>query len=442
MFNKLRMKITLINTAVTFFLFVILIGVATYYLQLDLAHRAEFFAEHFLHKVEDGNITDVNEVDREPPSPPFFPPWGVPLPPPKPPQDLEHEGMPAPPPGGFHFFFVKTTASGDLSFYSANTNAFLTKDSLNVLTQAALAAAPLKGHITVGQATYFYLKAAGDAQEPNIIVFRDLSQEIHLYQRLWTILLLVGAGCTLLAFGTSFFMANRAIQPIRRAWQQQRDFLSDASHELRTPLTILQTNLDIVQLNPESTVASQKKWLDHIQEEQIAMTQLVDSLLFLARADAKQQMLIKNTFDLSKTVQKIGESFQILAQKKGIIFQIENEVELMFYGDQMRVGQALGILLDNAIRHTEAGGEVSVTLARHNASAVITVNDSGEGIEKDDLNKIFDRFYQVDRSRHKGGCGLGLAIAKWISENHDGEILVESQVGVGSRFTLRFPLIN
>lgn len=442
MFNKLRMKITLINTAVTFFLFVILIGVATYYLQLDLAHRAEFFAEHFLNKVEDGNITDVNEVDKEPPNPPFFPPWGVPLPPPKPPQDLEHEGMPAPPPGGFHFFFVKTTASGDLSFYSANANAFLTQDSLNVLTQAALAAAPLKGHITVGQATYFYLKAAGDAQEPNIIVFRDLSQEIHLYQRLWTILLLVGAGCTLLAFGTSFFMANRAIQPIRRAWQQQRDFLSDASHELRTPLTILQTNLDIVQLNPESTVASQKKWLDHIQEEQIAMTQLVDSLLFLARADAKQQMLIKNTFDLSKTVQKIGESFQILAQKKGIVFQIENEKNLMFYGDQTRIGQALGILLDNAIRHTEAGGEVSVTLARHNASAVITVNDSGEGIEKANLDKIFDRFYQVDCSRHKGGCGLGLAIAKWISENHGGEILVESQVGVGSRFTLRFPLIN
>jgi len=256
------------------------------------------------------------------------------------------------------------------------------------------------------------------------------------------VLALVATGfvCLILSLLASIFMANRALLPIQRAWQQQKDFLADASHELRTPLAVIQTNLEIVMKSPDETVASQDKWLSNIQEESEQMAALVNSLLFLARADSQQQMLTKALFALDQAAAGAAAPFTGIAAAKGLELEVAVGSEATLCGDENRVRQVIGILLDNAIRHTPQGGKVSLQLLRSDNKAMMIVADSGEGIDARYLDKIFDRFYQVDSSRFKGGAGLGLALAKWIIEHHGGRIQVASTPGSGTRFTVELPL--
>ena len=234
-------------------------------------------------------------------------------------------------------------------------------------------------------------------------------------------------------------MANRAMIPIQKAWQQQKDFLADASHELRTPLTVIRTNLDVVRGSPEDTVLSQSKWLDNIQEETVSMAKLVDSLLFLARVDSQQPLLHKRFFFFDKALAEAVIPFEPVAGAKGVLLKVASDAPVGYDGDEARIKQLVGILLDNAIRHTPSGGAVSVSLLKIDAKIMLSVVDTGEGIKAAALEKIFDRFFQVDNSRSSGSSGLGLAIAKVIAESHGGKISVSSAPGEGATFIAEFP---
>lgn len=169
------------------------------------------------------------------------------------------------------------------------------------------------------------------------------------------------------------------------------------------------------------------------------MHKIVDSLLFLARADSNQQLLDKQLFSLNAALIRAVDPFEPLAAAKGITLEVLAKTALSCYGDEMRLKQVICILLDNAIRHTPRGGKISIQLSQLNQETVLTVTDSGEGIEAKHLDKIFDRFYQVDNSRSKGGSGLGLAIAKLIVESHNGYIQVHSSPGAGTTFIVHLP---
>lgn len=244
----------------------------------------------------------------------------------------------------------------------------------------------------------------------------------------------------MLTCGVSFFLTGRALAPLRRAIQRQQEYLADAAHELRTPLTVIRTNLDVVCDSPDGTVASQGKWLANIREETVSMARLIDSLLFLARADARRQPLMKRLFPLREAVCQAVAPFEPLAAAKGVSLEVPGRVPpVEFDGDEACIKQLLAILLDNAIRHTPAGGKVSVYLARPGRRIMLTVADTGEGIEPRHQARIFDRFYQVEGKGDRCGAGLGLAIAKWIAENHGGTIDVNSVPGEGSTFTVELP---
>nr|OZC17160.1 sensor protein SrrB [Sporomusa acidovorans DSM 3132] len=273
-----------------------------------------------------------------------------------------------------------------------------------------------------------------------VIVFCDLTFEKTVLRLTLTILLTVGIFCAVLSFGTSFYLANRAMIPIKKAWQQQQDFISDISHELRTPLTVIQTNLDIVNESRDETVASQSKWLDNIQEESLCMRNLVNSLLFLARVDSKRQPLNKQHFCLDSALRQALAPFEAVIQQKNLCLTVQSTPAIEVYGDESQLKQVIVILLDNACRHTSPGGTISVSLLQAGNKAEINVTDSGEGIAPEHLERIFDRFYQVDKSRNKGGSGLGLAIAKWITESHGGSIAVSSMPDIGSTFTVNLPI--
>jgi len=420
MFRKLHLKLTIVNMGIMAVLFLFL----TTGCYLFVQNRLTTGAIQFLKKVSE-DLTSGNLIDFPPP--PLHGPGSRPGPGAKP--DLSPEFSPA--------FFVLVDNTGEIIKTSSN----LTKlpEKLDLLSKHALALDPDNGTIHFGNIDYIYVKAAIPEKTGYYLLFLDFSQEKNIMQIITTALILIGLVCIFLSFFGSLYLANKALVPIQQAWQQQKDFLADASHELRTPLSVIQTSLEIVRSASDDTVKQHEQWLGNIQTEVSCMAKLIDSLLFLARVDSHQQFFQKTTFNLATTIILAGELFRPSAILKNIELIITAE-DIDYCGDEDKLCQVVRILTDNAIRHTKAGGVVTIQLqARHNA-AILAVCDTGEGIAAKHLNKIFNRFYQADPSRSDGGSGLGLSIAKLIVESHEGTIAVSSHPGEGTSFIVTLPV--
>lgn len=419
MFHKLRLQLTVTNASIILILFSILIAGTYFFSHGEFIRRSDEIAIRMISDIKSGLIPDI-EFKKKLPTVKNVP------------QQSEE-------PLGPTFFFAKTSINGLVTFQSSNLP--VEPDELKKLIISASDSNKQKGSIMLGEREYRFFKSPVDYNSDTVFLFQDFTKENNLLRIQLTALIATGLICLILSFFSSLFMANRAIAPIQKSWQQQRDFLSDASHELRTPLTIIQTNLEVVLNSPEDTVASQIKWLQNIQGECTQMTKLVDSLLFLARTDANQYAFEQQTFSLANALIEAVGPFNPIAAAKGLLLDIDipRKDDAVICGDEMRIRQVINILMDNAIRHTNIGDQISVRLSQSHCKSLITVTDSGEGIEAGHLDKIFDRFYQVDKSRAKGGAGLGLSIAKNIVESHNGIIQVHSVYGFGTTFTVQLP---
>lgn len=239
-------------------------------------------------------------------------------------------------------------------------------------------------------------------------------------------------------------MAGRAIVPIRKSYERQREFVADASHELRTPLSIFMASVDVMQGDKDSVMSPVvKQVISDMKDEIKKMSNIVSDMLTLARADAPIN-IIKERFNLKPVAEQAVRSLCPFAHKKNVAFSMESQDEVWIVADKERISQLLFILLDNAIKYTPAGGKVYVKIAAFeskNRGIILTIKDTGMGIPPEYQELIFERFYRVDkaRSREIGGSGLGLSIAKWIVAAHEGEINVHSKVGEGSTFTVTLP---
>jgi len=228
---------------------------------------------------------------------------------------------------------------------------------------------------------------------------------------------------------------NQTLERLERLFETQQRLLADVSHELRTPLTAMRGNIDLMrrmgQGDPES--------LDILQEEVGRMTRLVGDLMLLARADSGGLPLHKKLLELDNLFFDVYRQARVI--EKNVEVSVTAVDQVCVFGDPDRLKQLFLNLVDNAIKYTPAGGEVRLRLYKQDGWAYFEVSDTGIGIPQEDLPHIFDRFYRVDkaRSRAQGGSGLGLSIAKWVAKAHDGDILVESEVNVGTTFTVKLP---
>lgn len=240
----------------------------------------------------------------------------------------------------------------------------------------------------------------------------------------------------------SILLSNFAIRPIQRAWQQQLDFTADASHELRTPLSVIQSNLEIVMEAEDSTIAEQKKWLTNIANESHRMTELVEALLVLSRADIGANPPIIEEFPLSSLINIKKEAFSPLAKLNEIEIQSDIPDDLILHADLNKMDQLFTILIDNAIKYMCHPGSILVKASYVKKGIRIDVSDNGVGIAAEDLPHIFQRFYRADKSRSNAikGTGLGLSIAQMIVSEHNGSIHVESTPDIGTTFTIFFPV--
>jgi len=251
---------------------------------------------------------------------------------------------------------------------------------------------------------------------------------------------------------------NEMISRLDQSFRQMKQFSSDASHELKTPLTILKGEVEVM-LRKERTSQEYQQTLKSNLEEINRMSQIVEDLLMLSKADTGEIRLNKENINLTEILNEVVTQMDRLAESKKLHLSASNHhQDIRFFGDALRLRELFINLIENGIKYTEEGGSIRVILQKEYPPSVrgqpgwverekgefvkIIVSDTGIGIAKEDQEKIFNRFFRVDkaRSREQGGSGLGLSICKWIVEAHQGEIEVESELGKGSSFIVRLPL--
>ncbi|MFH1382336.1 MAG: ATP-binding protein [Chloroflexota bacterium] len=236
---------------------------------------------------------------------------------------------------------------------------------------------------------------------------------------------------------------NRMIERLETAFTRQRQFTADASHELRTPLAIMEAESTLA-LSKERTDAEYRKSLELVSQEISYMSAIIGKLLFLARSDTGKEPLNLEEINLKEVLTGLASDVEALARDKGLQFMLGPLEDLTVRGDRVKLRQLFLNIFENAIRYTPDGGSISDSLVRKDGMALVAISDTGIGIAPEHLPHIFERFYRVDkaRSRAEGGAGLGLAIARHITETHGGKITVESQVGKGTTFYISLPLSN
>lgn len=269
-----------------------------------------------------------------------------------------------------------------------------------------------------------------------LVIFSEQST-LSFNKLIITVLISMG-----LVFISSWLLSKVAIAPIKAAWQKQLDFTADASHELRTPLSTIQTNLDVVLSNPDATIESQMKWLENIKIENKRMSNLVSNLLLLSRADTNEAIINKEFLNLSALVSEVVMTYSTVAEHNDLALTSTVQETISMCGDKDRIKQLLVILIDNAIKYNTPNGTVNIILSQNESCATIEISDTGIGIESEDIKRVFDRFYRGKQARlyNSDGSGLGLSIAKLITEEHEGKITAKSQTGKGTTFKIIMPM--
>lgn len=236
---------------------------------------------------------------------------------------------------------------------------------------------------------------------------------------------------------------NEMAERLEEAETLRRNLLADVAHELRTPVTVIQGNLRAIL---DDVYPLEKEEVARLYEQTRLLTRVIDDLRELAQAEASQLSLNMTEVDVARLVKETAVSFQPIAQNQ----QIELHAELLGHiptiqADAARLHQSVHNLVDNALRHTPAGGHILLQVEQVGSALQIRVQDSGEGMTPQQLNRVFDRFYRADpsRSRESGGSGLGLAIVRAIVKAHGGEVTAVSPgPNQGSTFSLTLPLVG
>ena len=251
--------------------------------------------------------------------------------------------------------------------------------------------------------------------------------------RLTTVLYAV---CVLLSFLLAFLFSGWAIAPVKETLIEQKQFIADAGHELKTPIAVIGANVDVLM-----AAIPDNKWLQYIKTENERLSLLVKDLLYLAHSDSGRTNLTKTDFNLAEMVESVVLPFESIVYEQGKKLEIDIPETIHIRADETRLKEVVIVLVDNALKNTDKGAVIKVSVYQVGSQRFIKVHNTGKGILPEELEKIFLRFYRSDasRARNTGGSGLGLSIAQSIVLNHGGTIKAESEYGKWAEFTVRLP---
>ena len=318
------------------------------------------------------------------------------------------------------YFYLRFDADGDLDSGNFSHIAAVTEDDADTYIKAALQHGAGYGFYTAG----YKFRVVKEGENRYIAVFLDCYQELRAVRTLAVWSGVSFAVCLALVYVLVVLLSRRAIDPVVKASEQQKQFITDAGHELKTPITVIGTSLKVLEME-----VGQQKWIDKARAQTEKLRELVQSLITLCKYDEETSPLHRKPFSISEAVTDTAGSFSDFAQSKGHTIRVTAAPALSYCGDEAAVRQLVSILLDNAIKYAAPETEIQVSLEQLKRGVKLTVTNVCEQVPEGDLDRLFDRFYRPDVSRTAatGGFGIGLSIAKSIAEAHRGQIRASVQ---------------
>lgn len=336
-----------------------------------------------------------------------------------PPEQSHGKGEPVPKAvGSIDFFVVMADRSGN--YLSVLNNNELERDTAQNYIDTILKKDSASGMLSSLQ--FYKLEKSNGT----LIVFTDKSAEMDMLNKLLRTTIIIGIASVLLLSAAAFFLSRKIMEPLKIAFNKQKQFISDASHELKTPLTVISANADVL-----SGEIGENKWLTYIRSQADRMNVLVNDLLNLTRLENNSSDFVRTDFDLSRAVINTALPFECRAFETNKKFELNVDDNITVNGSERHIKQMTAVFIDNALKYSDIGGTVRISLKAAGDKKLLSVYNTGSGIKDDEKEKIFERFYRSDESRNRatGGYGLGLSIAKSIIDKHKFKIQVETNPG-------------
>ncbi|MBO4289083.1 MAG: HAMP domain-containing histidine kinase [Lachnospiraceae bacterium] len=413
MINKLKRKFLIIGTVSMFILMAVLV------LIMNIVNYREVTsdADSVLDVLTQPNMPIFNEG--APPEKPeeitgFMPP-----------------GMSLEVPYESRFFDARVSEDGDILQYDLSRIVSVDNESAQKYIRAALESSHDRGFID----SFRYLKTADE--KGTRILFLDCGRKLDSYRSfLWTSVIVGLIGC-LAVFVAFIFAAGKVVAPIAESYEKQKRFISDAGHEIKTPLTIINANVDLLECDGE------KEELTDIRTQTKRLTELTNNLVMLSKMEEAEHAFQKIEFPLSDLVSETVGSFRAPAASRGLDLEVSITPGITMNGSPDMIRQLVSVLLDNAVKYSPDGEKITAELSAQRKTVTFSVeNASSEKLSGEDLDRVFDRFYRTDKSRNSetGGHGIGLSIAKAVTEAHGGSISAASKTGYDFCVTVCLPV--
>ncbi len=318
------------------------------------------------------------------------------------------------------FFTVYCDENGDIRGMSRDYISSVDEETAEEYTRVVLAKGKERGYY--GDYRYFVDRSGKGIS----VLFLNVAIQIQSMRTLLFVSLLIGMASLLLVLLLVILFSRRAIRPYVKNIERQRQFITDAGHELKTPITSIATSADIAAMAHEGD-----EWIDNIRKQTARLTKLVGDMVALSRLDEETPFPEKSRFSVSEAAWETAEPFAHLAKAKGKNYSQNIEENLMLYGDRTSIQRMISILLDNAVRYSDDGGQIQMQIYRRKGKVCIEVSNTCDLSDVSDLDRLFDRFYRMDASRSAttGGTGIGLSMVRAIAETHGGKATVQSDDG-------------
>lgn len=260
-------------------------------------------------------------------------------------------------------------------------------------------------------------------ESDTMYIFVDCTKELTSFKTFMLVSFAVGVSAFVAVFLLVFFLSGKVMKPIAESYAKQKRFITDASHEIKTPLTVIGADAEVLEM--QGTV---NEWTESIKEQVKRLTSLTEKLVFLARMDEENQRLTATDFSLSDAVEETIKPFFAVAATKGLTLDGDIQKNISYCGDEALLRQLVSLLVDNALKYSDANGRVGVRLKTTGGKIQLDVSNLAKELNGD-LSILFERFYRNDKSRNSetGGHGIGLSVAKAIVEAHKGKITARGE---------------
>lgn len=326
---------------------------------------------------------------------------------------IKDDAIPPELPFETRYFFARLDENGDTLSVNTGKIAAIDNETAEEYAKSVWEDGSHKGFI----GNYRYIMS--DSDEGSLIIFLDCGRSLDNFRTLLISCIAVSITGSALVLLLLILLSGRIVKPFSENYEKQKRFITDAGHELKTPLTIIDADAEILAMD-----IGENEWLNDIQAQTKRLTELTNDLILLSRMEEEQKAAQMMDFPLSDAAEETLQSFQNVAKAQGRTLDIHIEPMVSFCGDEKSIRKLISILMDNAIKYSQPGGNISFDLSRQKNQINISVYNTAEHISNEQTPYLFDRFYRTDQSRNSstGGYGLGLSIAQAIVLAHKGKI--------------------